>query len=475
MRAFPTLKSLIDRAWSRRAVIATGALVMMGVAGAWAGWAPDASARDEATRILLISATDDPAVEQSLGVALDTLRDHQISYDRFIATENGAPRPGALLPLEDADGQPLYSGILLTTNKLFFQDADGNWQSGLTPSQWEQLDRYEETHRIRRVALYSTPTTDIGVESAGDGNGAATQLVAADGADYRLEGLSTLAPLSLDGAWHYPSRVVDAATAAPLLYFADENVPADQRPVAALVAQLQDGREQLHFFFAQSRDQAVSRLLAPLWLAWLNERQAPAEHPFLGTWTASFLGFDTQSYGGPVTVSGTPAGFDLAWTIGAAQYAGPALLLNDRLYAAWGGGYGNTGIVVYQIAEDGSLIGTYRQNGEAAAGEETISRVNLLAAQGLYSLNGVKADGTNYDGQVRITKFANTYQLDYYQDGRVIPSVGFVEGDKLIVGYSTYLPFGVVSYDREGDRMSGRWVRFGVDAIYQQTLTRPVQ
>src|SRR5262249_4792269 len=55
-----------------------------------------------------------------------------------------------------ADGTGRYDAILLTNNMLLYQDASGNYVSGLSADQWNLLWAYERDYGVRQATLYNS-------------------------------------------------------------------------------------------------------------------------------------------------------------------------------------------------------------------------------------------------------------------------------------------------------------------------------
>lgn len=67
--------------------------------------------------------------------------------------------------LFDGASHAYYAGVLLATGNLAFYNNDsGNWESALSPEEWQTLRDFEARFSLREVSLYTFPTADYGLE-----------------------------------------------------------------------------------------------------------------------------------------------------------------------------------------------------------------------------------------------------------------------------------------------------------------------
>ncbi len=214
-------------------------------------------------KILILSATDDAEVEPSYGQAKNALMSLGIPFDVKVLTENGNRVSTGSLNLVNPDGSGKYYGIITTTGELAYQVSTDVWDSALTPDQWNELKTYEADYYVRRVSLYTFPTTDIGMATIGTANGNADALTLLTPTTSYASGILPTAKPPLIGTWKYPAKVTNATMATPFMQFKNARV-------ASSIAKFSDGRQQLHFFFDQSIYMSGSMIISPIWINWLT-------------------------------------------------------------------------------------------------------------------------------------------------------------------------------------------------------------
>jgi hypothetical protein len=257
--------------------------LVLGLAPATRG-AASAAGRAAAPRVLLVSAASDEAVEPELPLARQTLDAAGVAYDHFELTTAGEVNDDPL-PLTDAAGAPLYTGIVLTTDRGYVSTERG-WTLALDDQRLSQLRRYAAEHAARIVALHAQADTAAGgagfLAPSGAPNGDAVPLVAHN--DY-IADLAIHAHWpsqgSLVGAWHFPVRPVRGAAVVPVIY-ADR----DRKDIAAAILQLGFGVEQLSFYFSQGPGVAASNGLAKYWAHWLGQPPSVVASP-IGRWRSN--------------------------------------------------------------------------------------------------------------------------------------------------------------------------------------------
>lgn len=215
-------------------------------------------------KFLILSATGNPDLEPSLSEAKKALQSIGMPYDVITLTKNGAIISTAPLQLLNADGSGKYYGVITTSGELAFEANNGNWDTALTPSQWEDLKTYEAQFSVRRVSLYTYPSDLIGAQAIpGRENGNPNYLIFTSLATPHASGFQLSAKPPLVGTWLYPARITNSALAKSFMLFKDSTV-------ASVTAKYTDGREQLHFFFDQSIYIQGSVIIAPIWIKWLS-------------------------------------------------------------------------------------------------------------------------------------------------------------------------------------------------------------
>jgi hypothetical protein len=226
--------------------------------------------RDFALRqkVLLLSATDDPVSEPEVALAIRAFRSFGVPYEHRVLTAGKEPVTGGPLQLEAPDGSGLYSGVVLTTSQLAYQNRAGQWVSALTRTQWTELEGYEEKFDVRRVALYGLPLSETGTDAHSAASGDQVD-ISFDRIDKALTaGIRTDVIYPIEYSWHYPTRITDPTIATPVLRF--ELAGSPDKPVAAAEIKRAGRVAELHFFFAQSELSSASLALNNLWVQWLT-------------------------------------------------------------------------------------------------------------------------------------------------------------------------------------------------------------
>lgn len=428
-------------------------------------------------RVLIVSATDNQATDQGIVLATEALDKQGVAYDRYIATQAGEIQANQQLSLESSGGVPRYSAILLTNDKLLFENNQGQWVSGLSNEQWSELQKYEAKNQVKRLALYSSPSTEMGVELVGQANGEAVELVASQEVSATLPEISQLAQagrLQLANSWRYPAQVVDQNIAKPILYFKDVSAE-NQQSVAAALVKTQDGREQMHFFFSQGKNVEVSNLLTPLWMEWL------APNRFKGVWSSTFEGFESQT--GKVTVSEVGHNFQVAANLGQLRLAGPAMLIGGRLIAGWNEKDQDIGIAALHMSQNGGMVGTMI-NGASSQdlGTVAIQGMSLESLNGQFDFSAESQALGQIQGTVEVVAKGDTYEMAFVVQDFKFKGIGIRSGDHLVLSMATGKNFGVVEYTNaqadaatQGRVVQGRWLRYGLDRVFAQTLRQSAQ
>lgn len=94
---------------------------------------------------------------------------------------------------------------------------------------------------------------------------------------------------------------------------------------------------------------------------------------------------------------------------------------------------------------------------------------------GIYSCEGVGANGDSYKGVVEIEKNQDSYRVRWaLQSTQVQVGLGIVSGDVLAVSYYGPGDTGIVVYRIEaGERLVGRWTAVGGGGVvYSETLKK---
>ncbi|NBQ53057.1 MAG: hypothetical protein EBU49_05690 [Proteobacteria bacterium] len=348
----------------------------------------------------------------------------------------------------------------------------------MSVEQWSELQTYEAKNQVKRLSLYSSPSQEIGMAPVGQATGDATQLEASQEATIAMPGIAQVGQLQLANAWRYPAQVTDQSIAKPILYFNDISTQEGQKSVAAALVKTQDGREQMHFFFSQGKNIEVSKQLAPLWIEWLIPNE------FKGEWASVFSGHEAQT--GKMTISSMGQYLQVGVNLGQTQFAGPAVLVEGRLLAAWNVRGQDIGIATLESAQQGGMVGTML-NGSSNPdqGSVTIPEMSLEAMTGKFQFTAQTEAFGSLQGTVEVVAKGETYDMSFKVQEFTFKGIAIRSGDKIVVAIANGKNFGVAEYTMQESVESsmgqqqqvaqGRWARIGVEKIFAQTLSRIVR
>lgn len=220
-------------------------------------------------KVLFLSATDDPLIEPEIPIAIQSIKAFGIQLDHVVITQNGEPILKGHLKVEEQTNVGKYYAIILSTGQLAFQDKDGKWKSALTEDQWKALEEYEAKYHIRRVSLNTWPASYLGVQLAGSPGAESNDLILAENLGKYSTGMVPGLSSTLLNSWQTPASILDPSRVKPVFYFASKM--EGEKPLAAAIINFADQREQMHFFFVQSRYTMPSLIAAPVWLRWATK------------------------------------------------------------------------------------------------------------------------------------------------------------------------------------------------------------
>ena len=217
-------------------------------------------------KLLLLSATNDELNETPISLIRVTMDAYGIPYDHIFLTENGQKKSGKNIDLYDSDGNPKYYGVVYTTNDLVYQDFNGLYVSAFSQEEREEVDSYLKKFSVRKISLFSFPNPSIGVrylsehDSVANNNILSTRL-----AEFHDPSLNSNLDFPISEHWHYSAEAIpESYKIVPYLHYKDGTL-------AASITDYGDGREELHFFFAQSQYTKVSLVLSGSWINWLTK------------------------------------------------------------------------------------------------------------------------------------------------------------------------------------------------------------
>lgn len=224
-------------------------------------------------KILVISSEDVEKHDPGLVAATTFLQNMWIPYDVLVLTKNGKRNPMKKLDLINSDGSGKYSGIVTTEYNLSYKtsiNGKEEYLSAFTKEEWAQLFQYEKMFNVRHVSLFSYPDQYLGfTKSIGSDNFKRnTILLNADPIKQYLGGINLNAEVEIKDNWHYPVDIVKERVnqIEPILFYS--NI---KNSVAGAIKKTDDQREEMHFFFSQSKTNLISKFVAPIWIKWLTK------------------------------------------------------------------------------------------------------------------------------------------------------------------------------------------------------------
>ncbi len=223
-------------------------------------------------KVLIISADEQEKNDPGLQAAKNFLQGIWIPYDVLVLTKNGKKLDHAKLELLNADGSGKYIGIITTEYNLSYKalvDGKTVHQSALSKEEWSLLFKYEKEFNVRHVSLYTYPDEYLGFKAIKPVDNFKKNSIKIN-ADFTTEyfsGMNLSAEVGIKENWHYPVEILESEKKRifPILNFTE-----DSNSVAGLWKKTQDGREEMHFFFSQTKNTLASKFVAPIWIKWLT-------------------------------------------------------------------------------------------------------------------------------------------------------------------------------------------------------------
>lgn len=208
-------------------------------------------------KVLVIAADGQEAGLPAITAALGHVG---TPYEVYVATQN----PGGMTSAKLANGcRGFYQGVILTTGNLGYDAGGGNFQSALTPAEFDALAQYEALFGIRQATWYTYPSPDLGFNwptfPGGAADTSSTPLLATlttAGAELfpDLTSGPGAAPIAIKNAYTYLSTPLDLAT-TPLLQ-------DDAGHALMALHSYEDGRMNLAMTFDSNPYQTHSMLLS---------------------------------------------------------------------------------------------------------------------------------------------------------------------------------------------------------------------
>jgi hypothetical protein len=195
-----------------------------------------------------------------------------------------------------------------------------------------------------------------------------------------------------------------------------------------------------------------------------------------GTWRiAEARSGDGKNYTGTVVIQSVGQIHTLFWQTSTGNRSGIAFFEDGRLFVGWGTDEETgSGIVIYKIAQDGTLDGKWTASYTAGEiGTEKATGGTPGKIEGDYQVTGTNPGSSGrYRGVLNIRKTGETYQLSWAA-GTSFRGVGVRSGDWLVVGWGqNSTRFGVTDYAINGDKANGRWASFNQPSLGVENLVR---
>lgn len=253
-------------------------------------------------KILLLSATNNDALEPTITLAIKVLRNFAIPFDHYYLIENGQ-KVRSLLDLEK-DGVAQYYGIILSNGLLAYANQEGNFQSALSIDEWKRLNQFKLDYKVRLVSLYTYPRAELGVEYVPTkDNNKATGLIPSKEFLSFDDAYPKNLSLDLENSWVYPTKIINQDKAKAILSLTNHFFDETNNAIAAAITSPENTEKEMHFFFAQSQYFTPSIALSSGWIHWLtNGVYAGKRRIYLNVHiddvflsTGLFTGYDDES------------------------------------------------------------------------------------------------------------------------------------------------------------------------------------
>eukprot|EP00128_Syssomonas_multiformis_P000212 Colp12_sorted_trinity150504_noHs@1730 len=196
-------------------------------------------------------------------IVYKTLAANQIGWSSIIIPREGY---SGQFELYDSSKTPLYQCIIQTSLSYNY---GGNWRSPITEAQIEQLENFQRDASVKRVILSASADQYCGVRSLTGGTGVIRPIWVSSAAEELTEALNVNTPLSTEGLWHNPARVIDGAVTSTLLWFAPAQ-GLSERSAAAVITSRSGADLMCLFIDTGSGPSSVS--MGSLWASWVVER-----------------------------------------------------------------------------------------------------------------------------------------------------------------------------------------------------------
>lgn len=164
------------------------------------------------------------------------------------------------------------------------------------------------------------------------------------------------------------------------------------------------------------------------------------------------------SYGGELKVTKRDEVYQFSWSSGGRTYDGVGVRSDDNVAVAFteGSDGKGCGVVLYNIASDGSLEGKAGYWGVNKSELEKATRKSGTELEGTYDVVGSAPNGSEYKGKLSVNKAGVGYSFTW-DTGTTTKGFGVRTGNKVAAGLGGK-QCGFVSYEIKPDgTLDGKW------------------
>lgn len=178
-------------------------------------------------------------------------------------------------------------------------------------------------------------------------------------------------------------------------------------------------------------------------------------------------------YGGELKVAKRDEVYQFSWSSGGRTYDGVGVRTDNNVAVAFTEGTNGQGcgVVLYNIASDGSLEGKAGYWGVNNSELEKATRTSGTGLEGAYDIIGSNPNGSEYKGKLTVGKEGLGYGFTW-DTGTTSTGFGIRTGDKVAVGIGGK-QCGFVSYEIKPDgTLDGKWGGQGSTSIGTEVAKR---
>ncbi|KAM3424841.1 hypothetical protein BST61_g6820 [Cercospora zeina] len=204
-------------------------------------------------------------------LAYSGLQGYGIPYEVLIVPQTGVSLP----PLNSSTIEGNYGGFIMVS-ELSYQNAAGNWVSGLTDTQFTTIYNYQKAFGVRMTRLDTYPWSAFGAESLSTSGGCCGFKVEqpisfTNTSGFATANIKTGASMSTQAIWHYPARITDPKTTWEIARFGSSSDGTFSGDSTAAVINDFDGRQQMVFFTGWASEwAATSTFLQHAYIYWMT-------------------------------------------------------------------------------------------------------------------------------------------------------------------------------------------------------------